>query len=211
MLCSTSSTYGVVRGNDSFRHSQLDWESRNSNDKIFKSMLNTLHGHDDRTVIWPSVLSFLFLLFSLALNAEAFKQYRVQGSSMQPAFQDGDVILIQSVPDDYVFHHHELVSVQFSQRQHPMLKRIFAMPGDRLEIKHNQFVLNGTVVIAQGWSESYQLSDKQQFILQKQLSRNEFILPHNEFVVLGDNYYNSMDSLDYGLIDRRQIVGVVVD
>ena len=33
------------------------------------------------------------------------------------------------------------------------------------------------------------------------------VIPENKYLVLGDNRSNSLDSRNYGLIDRKQIIG----
>ena len=87
-----------------------------------------------------------------------------------------------------------------SQDEKHMIKRVVGLPGDYIEYKDNYLYVNG---------EKY----KEPFI--NGVSTNDFSLkdlgydkiPNDMYLVLGDNRENSLDSRDYGLIKKKQIIG----
>lgn len=151
-----------------------------------------------------------FLLSSSVLHASnQDKELRVQGNSMAPQIMDGTHVRLKPIPNPAEFHHGQLIALKFSRQSTPMLKRVFARPGDHLEIQAGQFVLNKQSVTPEGWAGNYQLSEQQSWLLSKQLQRSDYTIPNNTLVVLGDNPLNSLDSLDYGFVSFEQITGII--
>lgn len=130
---------------------------------------------------------------------------------MAPNFANGQIIEIKLFKNESNPQHNQVVSVKFSTNNYPMLKRIYAVPGDRIEFKDGQLILNNKNTKPFAWDDDYQLEEKNYFILKKQLQLNNSVLKNNQFIVFGDNQTNSLDSFDYGIIERKQITGFVIN
>lgn len=135
----------------------------------------------------------------------------IHGSSMQPSLDEGDVIQLHSVDSKTVFRHGQLIAMSFTGRDQRMIKRMFALPGDKLTVENGLLLINDIIVVPAGWPEDFEIPEKKGLVLKRQLQRYNNTIPANRFVVLGDNPFNSLDSLEYGFVERTQITGVVVD
>jgi signal peptidase I len=107
----------------------------------------------------------------------------------------GDVVVLTSPEDGRV-----------------LLKRVVAIPGDRVEVRGGRLELNGAAV-------PIELRDHQ---LRESLGKNAhpvslaagggpplgpLVIPHDKFLVMGDNRGNSLDGRYFGLVSRASIFG----
>lgn len=153
----------------------------------------------------------LLSLFGTPVDADdpGTKTAFVSGSSMQPTFTAQDEVEFQEIDSATVIERRQIVILHFQSRERRMLKRVFALPGDQLQIKDGRFFLNGELVQPTGWPDSYLIPSTAGKALRIQLKRYENTLPSGKYLLLGDNFRSSQDSLDYGLVDRSQIEGLV--
>lgn len=133
----------------------------------------------------------------------------INGNSMSPSFQPGQRIAMRALVDRADLTYDTLVAVQFNSRKHKMLKRVYAIAGDTIEVKDGELYRNSKKHKPKGWPASYRIPNKKAIALRAQLKRSDGLVPNNKFVVLGDNPNNSFDSLDYGLVERNQIIGTI--
>ena len=139
------------------------------------------------SVIIPLVLilaTVCFLLF--------FKIIIVHGESMSPNLKNGQIVLLKRNVEYNDLHIGDLVVFK-SKEYGTCIKRIAALSGDSISQNDNELYINGalkfqysTDVVAE-----YQIND-------------------NEIYVLGDNFYGSTDSRDFGPIDYSDVVGKIV-
>lgn len=133
---------------------------------------------------WATVAMAIAFNILFTLN---FSTFYVSGSSMEPALSDGDLILFNK---DKEFERGQLVLFQKpiswpvtnQIMGNDVVKRIVAVPGDRLEFQGRGFTVNGLAVSpllpetpcsAPNYSE---------------------IIPEGQLFVLGDNRSVSLDS-----------------
>ena len=147
----------------------------------------------------------VFLLFLLIINPS--DTFRVIGYSMHPSLDPGQEINIDS---EYYNHNEiargDIVAVKFKTRDDFLIKRVIALPGDKLEIKDNHLYLNDKLLIEQ-YVSGAQINATMARVLKSQLESYNNYVPFNSYVVLGDNRETSFDSKDFGVVDRFQIVG----
>ena len=128
---------------------------------------------------------------------------QIVGPSMAPTFNNKDIAILNKL--HYRFFEvkrYDIVSVEYESTKY-LIKRVIGMPGDVIEYKDNILYINGNVV-----KEKYLLKD---------VYTNGFSLvdlgydkiPEDMYLVLGDNRENSMDSREFGLIKKKDIIGKV--
>lgn len=122
----------------------------------------------------------------------------VKGHSMEPCLHDGDRLVVDRVSyelgtvkrgDVVVLRYPKNPAVDF-------VKRIVALPGDRVRMHHGQLLVNDTV------------ADDYGCILDVQ-DLPEFAVPERQFFVLGDNRPISCDSREFGLVPQELLKGKV--
>ena len=78
------------------------------------------------------------------------------------------------------------------------VKRVIAVPGDSVEIRNGNVLVNGAAL-----KESYTLEDP------RAISMSEQIMGPEEYFVLGDNRLQSNDSKNWGPVPLENIIGKV--
>lgn len=139
------------------------------------------------------VLAFLlvYVLFGIAV---------VSGDSMQPTYEEGDLLIFSRTSDD--FEQGDVVLIRTEDGQE-VIKRIVAVPGETLYIDGR----TGSVFIdGKELQENY---------TQGRTDREKNIdypvrLQDDEYFVLGDNRDHSLDSREYGPVTSGQIIGKVL-
>ena len=131
-----------------------------------------------------------------------FELFRIPSNSMQPTL----------LPNDYIFvstRAYKNTSPQINDvitflypkdRNINYIKRLIALPGDRVSIEKFVVYVNGKAIEQPYLDET---------LTQKSASRymQEKVIPQNSFFVMGDNRDNSNDSRFFGMIDRSDIIG----
>ena len=85
-----------------------------------------------------------------------------------------------------------------NENAHYYVKRVVAVPGDRLKIQEGVFYVNG--------EESKWVFEK---ILDSGIAANELVLGSGEYFCIGDNPNNSEDSrsANIGFVEEEDIIG----
>jgi signal peptidase I len=145
-----------------------------------------------RDILISVAASFLIIMF-------LYQPVRVEGTSMQPELRDQDRLFINKFA-----YHFESISrgdvVVFHYPRDPeksYIKRIIALPGDRLDIEDGRVYVNGRRV-----QEPYVPRD-----YRDSRSVAEMMVPPNEYFVMGDHRSISSDSRDFGPVERDLIYG----
>ncbi|MFO7583650.1 MAG: signal peptidase I [Anaerolineales bacterium] len=142
------------------------------------------------TVLLATVL---FLVIN-ALTARV----RVEGSSMLPTLQDGNFVLVNRLSyslgkpergDIIVFH--------FELTRQDLIKRVIGLPGDEVRIANGAVFVNGVAL-----AEPY--------IATAPSYNGTWVVPANNFFVLGDNRNDSSDSHSWGTLPAEKVVGKAV-
>lgn len=153
-------------------------------------------------VLSLGALFSLFVLIVIVLNF-THQVFRVDGPSMYPTIEIDDVALVTNDYRDPV--RGDIVLLIRNQHDGPLarpglIKRIIAVPGDRVEVRSGLAFVNGrpepdtyTKILAQS-DISYPLTS----------------LGKNEVFVLGDNRPVSLDSRVFGPVPLESVSGEVV-
>jgi signal peptidase I len=152
-----------------------------------------------REVIETVVLTILmFLVIRLAVQ-----NFNIEGMSMEPSLHDKELILVDKWT--YLFHAPARGDVVvFVAPPHPdqdYIKRVIAIPGDILTIRDTTVIVDGVTL-----KETYVDPHRQGNVYVYKPVSN-FVIPANEYFVMGDNRIGSSDSRDWGLLPRGNIIG----
>lgn len=148
-----------------------------------------------RTLIRILVLAGVsFVVFGWMLTP-----IRVRGISMEPAYRDGALNLVNRVV--YRFRspaRGDVVAIRLAGPHVLYVKRIVGLPGERIAFVNGNLQVNGTPL-----AEPYVLN------------RNPWDVPEvacgpREYFVVGDNRGMRAGDHDFGRVDARRILGTLV-
>ena len=131
-----------------------------------------------------------------------YQPVRVEGTSMLPVLEDQDRLFINKIAYRVgEIHQGDVVVFQYP-RDHDKsyIKRVIALPGDRLRIDQGRVYVNGKW-LPEPYVPSRFADDR---------SQPEIVLPPNEYWVMGDHRSISSDSREFGPVDRDLIYGKAV-
>jgi len=143
------------------------------------------------------------LLFSAAASVLIitflYQPVRVEGTSMLPRLEDQDRLFINKFAyhfgaierGDVVVFHYPL------NPQLSYIKRIVAIPGDRLRIDRGQVYVNGAPLAEPYVPEEFR--DERSF--------DPIVIPKDQYFVLGDHRSIASDSREFGTVKRDLIYG----
>ncbi len=121
---------------------------------------------------------------------------------MLPVLEDQDRLFINKIAYRVgEVHAGDVVVFQYP-RDHAKsyIKRVIALPGDRIRIDQGQVVVNGKLLM-EPYLQGRFVDDR---------SQSEMVLPPGEYFVMGDHRSISSDSRDFGPVDRGLIYGKAV-
>lgn len=148
-----------------------------------------------RDLLISAAVSILIILF-------LYQPVRVEGTSMLPRLEDHDRLFINK----FVYH---ITSIErgdvvvFHYPRNPeesYIKRVVALPGDKLRIDHGQVWVNGKALTENYVPEMYRDSG----------SYPQTIIPDDCYFVMGDHRSISRDSREFGVVERDLIYGKAV-
>ena len=146
------------------------------------------------------------LVVSVAVSAFIiiflYQPVRVEGTSMLPVLEDQDRLFINKIAYRVGdIHQGDVVVFQYPRdHEQSYIKRVIALPGDRLRINHGLVYVNGKL-LPEPYVPSRFADDR---------SQAEMVLPPHEYFVMGDHRSISSDSREFGPVDRSLIYGKAV-
>ena len=167
------------------------------------------------------VIAFAIVVF---LTSEVFALTEVRGVSMENALTEGERLYLNKISykfsdpeagDTIVFLQGEIregisdrfsnvledikMKIEKSPRRNRYIKRVIAVPGDKIEIKDRKVYVNNKLL-----EERY---------IKGTTSKNAIdypvTIPEKKLFVMGDNRENSNDSRMFGFVDYRSVEGKV--
>jgi len=144
------------------------------------------------------------LVIIIPIRYFLFQPFYVRGASMEPNFYDNEYLIIDEIT--YRFsdpQRGDVVVIKVPQKKSEFLiKRIIGLPGETIEIKDNQVIIND-----EGSSEGRVLVEEYlgEGIVTPGLKN--VTLGTDEYYLLGDNRPVSLDSRNFGPLLKKNIVG----
>ncbi|WP_133408141.1 signal peptidase I [Parashewanella tropica] len=175
---------------------------------------------------------FIFLVLMSVFRSAVADWYTVPTGSMKPTILEGDRILANKMAYDIriPFTHTSLYKMSDPQRgdiiifeskvaDERLIKRVIGIPGDVIELKENQLIINGQPLPYQTILSNGSVNDRQENLLgikhkirtdkanSQYSSFHSVTVPHGHYLVLGDNRDHSADSRMIGFVPRNEIIG----
>lgn len=143
-------------------------------------------------------ISFIIIILTIILvRLFIVTPVRVDGPSMNDTLHDGDILLLDKYDNKY--ERFEIVVFNYSGER--LIKRVIGLPGEVVSYKNNKLYINGNEI-----EDNYGLGYTEDFEL-KNLNLTK--IPDNEYLVMGDNRNDSLDSRYFGTISKDKILGSV--
>lgn len=146
----------------------------------------------------------LALGIAFVFHSYVFAKAIVIGPSMQPTFNNKDVIFLEKVSTETGhINRGEIVVFNSKDKNNDIyIKRVIGIEGDKIEIKDGKVYLNG-----QSLAENYLSQDT---ITEPNSFNRSYVIPKGCIFVLGDNRENSTDSRIIGSINIKDVKGHVI-
>ncbi len=146
-------------------------------------------------VIREIVETLLLTFFIFWIVNSFIGRYKIDGSSMNPTLQNGQYLII----NNFSYYLNEPDRGDIIVFLHPnsdlnLIKRVVGMPGDHVEIRERTVSVNGVQL-----NEPYIQADP--------TYTGDWVVPEDEFFVLGDNRNSSSDSHSWGFLPEGNIIG----
>lgn len=135
----------------------------------------------------------LFLITVIALQLCFITSYRVDGVSMSPNLETNDRMFVMK--SLYKINRFDIVV--FKKNNNIYVKRIIGLPNETVEFLDSSLYINNKVMKPKCYSVLGNTEDFKWHTLE------------NKYVVLGDNRVNSVDSRQFGVISKSEIIGKV--
>ena len=141
----------------------------------------------------------ILLAFAVIVCFRAFVLERVvvSGESMNPAFEDGDVMWARKFGVDELARY-QVVTAKVSGK--PVIKRVIGLPGETVQIVEGSVHIDGEKL-----PDDYGYQTTLYGV-----AESEIVLKENEYFLLGDNRDHSGDSREWGAVAIEDLTGVVV-
>ena len=139
-----------------------------------------------------------------------FQPHQVKGSSMYPSFHNGEFLLTNKISyrfgipqrgDVVVFK--APASEPCSEIECEYIKRIIALPGERVQVDNGQILIDDKVLDESHYLTQEVITTPGSFLAEG----TERVIPQSYYLVLGDNRAYSRDGREFGPVPRESIVG----
>jgi signal peptidase I len=147
------------------------------------------------------------VVLALVIRTFVIQAFKIPSGSMLQTLQIGDHILVNKFLYWFTdLQHGDIIVFKYPQDEgRDFIKRIVALPGDKVEIREKQVYINDTPP-----SEPYVIHLDPVNMESPGLSRDSFgpvVVPPGQLFMMGDNRDYSMDSRFWGFLDMKKVKG----
>ncbi|EKE12198.1 MAG: signal peptidase I [uncultured bacterium] len=144
-------------------------------------------------------IGIFFFIYLLVM-----RPHKIDGQSMMPNFPDSEYLLTERV--SYYLHDPErgdvVVFTPPTTNLDEYIKRVIAVPGEKVMIKDGGVYIDGNL-LTEPYLEDRVYTSGGPFLQEGK----EYLVPEDQFFVMGDNRPNSSDSRYWGPISKKTISG----
>lgn len=178
------------------------------------------------------ILQFLILvvLIIIFIQMFIFKSASISGPSMEPTLHDKDQVIVKQL--NFNFKHDDIVVIDATiyartnlsyttklmseTNDEFYIKRIKGIPGDKISLRQidssfNYEILINNKAVTDVNNQTIKVKHGSTYYdnLEKLISNIDGEIPKKMYFLLGDNTENSRDSRTFGLVEEKDILGVV--
>lgn len=163
--------------------------------------------------IWGATWSVIIgITLGILVITFLFQFCKVDGSSMEPNYHDGDrkVInkIVYKISDikryDVVAVRYKDDSIEKLGHKITLIKRVIGLPGDMIRIDDNGNLYINDKLVDEPYIKEPMKSGG---IIKNNSDGHGLVLKENEYFVMGDNRNNSLDSRTLGVFTKKDIIG----
>ena len=127
----------------------------------------------------------------------ATARFVVDGSSMEPNFHTGQLLVVNRLAYQYgTLRRGDVIVFRFpGNTADDYIKRIIGLPGETVSIEAGHIYVNGKLL-----EEPYLAPDTLMY-------DGQWVVPPDSYFVLGDNRAHSSDSRSWGMLEKGYIIG----
>lgn len=137
---------------------------------------------------------FIAFVFITAFRLTIMERVIVNGNSMYPFLEDGDVCITWKL--NMKPERGDVVTAKIGNKT--LIKRVIGLPGETLQIISGYVYIDGKIIERNIYTED------------KGLLEEPYVLGKNEYFIMGDNRENSIDSRKFGSVNINEINGKVL-
>ena len=155
-------------------------------------------------VIQEHVADIVILLLAAAflIMGRFYSIERVAGSSMEPTYYPGDLLIATKNADPQKIRRGSVVVAEVRNGENKknicIVKRVAGMPGDMLRVSDGKLYVNGIE------------DDMFPAIDEPGVLSGDYTVPEGMYFLLGDNCNRSSDSRDFGPVEEKNIRNIVI-
>ena len=150
---------------------------------------------ENQLVVLLIIISVCTILFNTFIAQLA----QVSGTSMNPTLENGQYLVvskISKITQDY--ERGDIIIFNWEGKH--LIKRLIGLPGETVQMKDNAIYINNEKI------EDYVNVEIQNYgVLSEPIT-----LKDGEYIFLGDNRNNSIDSRTFGVVNESVIIGRVI-
>ena len=153
----------------------------------FRGIKEFLKGIALYAIIFISVLIVVVYVFSFQI---------VIGDSMNPKYKDNNVLILSKI-NYRIFKVNRFDILSLKWNNQIVVKRVIGLPNEKIEYKNNNLYVNDELI-----NYNFEtLGNIKDFVI---------TLKDDEYYVVGDNRKDSIDSRNFGPINKKDIVGKTI-
>lgn len=161
------------------------------------------------------LLTFIVIAVIVVIAAMIFyplQSIQVSDNSMEPTLKYGQEIEIDTAYfRSNPIERGDIVAFSLKTLDNPLIKRIIALQGDRLEFREGIMLVNSQEVHETYLGEQAPKFTEQDLgVIALQLRSYNGFVPHGSVFALNDNWAAGRDSRDLGFFPVSQIIGKVI-
>ena len=137
----------------------------------------------------------------------------VRGNSMEPLIKSGDAVkVLFGYYECNLVNREDIVIFNFAGSEYPMIKIVKGIPGDRFELKETYsgwHILINDEILKNSKDESYLINERGHRMLSLFVESFQGVIPADAYLILGNLVGGGMDSTQFGLVHKTDILGRV--